>query len=258
MDVLVIEIHKVLQRRYSLGLLILTTLLFPLIVKVVSYLAVIKDGVPEGLFSNNIAFSIIAYTQTYFFLPVWIIMLIGTELSNGHVNRVIFYKSRRFYFLSKIIYCGLVTIYFSLLGILAMVISIKTAPFLSLHVGSSFYIWFFLQLMLSTFFFSVLLLCLVFFIGSPLKTFVIYFMWTFLEGILYSFFDARFSIQLKLLPIHSVRSTFTQNGELQLANYYNPLVENFSVLFVPIAFICAITIYSYLRFSKSNLPALSD
>jgi hypothetical protein len=258
MSVINFEINKILSRRYSLVLLLVTIILFPAIVKVISYLNVVKDNVPEGLFTNNVAFGIITYTQTYFFLPVWIIVLVGHELTNGHVNRVIFTKSRNFYFVSKLSFCGIVTILFSFLGTVALVISVKTSPFTSLPVNPFYYLQFLVQLSASTLLFCILLMGLVFIIRSPIKTFVVYFIWTFTEGILFSIFEGIYNIELKWLPLHLVRTLYLKNGEAQLNNYYNPFVDNFELLIAPFGFILLITIITYKLFLKTNLPALSD
>jgi hypothetical protein len=101
-------------------------------------------------------------------------------------------------------------------------------------------------------------MCLVFLIGSPLKTFVIYFGWSFIEGTMFLFVDAKYNIQLKWLPLHLVRTLYASNGEAQVANYHNPIVDNFLLILMPIGFILSITLLTYYHFSKSNLPHLSD
>jgi lysylphosphatidylglycerol synthetase-like protein (DUF2156 family) len=252
------ELRKLVLRRFSVGLLIGTIVLFPLIVKVISYLSVIKDNVPEGLFANNVIFGIHAYSQTYIFLPVWIISLVGLELSNGHVNRVVFLKSRKFYFLSKLYFSLIVTLLFTFLGLIALIISIETSPFIDFKVDPILYIQFLIQYFFSTLLFCLILLSLVFIFRSPIKTFIIYFIWTFVEGILYSFFDGIYKIELKWLPLHLVRTLYSINGEVQLQNYYNPFITHLNSLILPFAFIGFILAIVYSLFIKGNLQALSD
>ena len=219
---------------------------------------VVKDGVPEGLFINNVAFGIIALSQTYFFLPVWIIVMIGGELSSGHVNRVAFAKSRRFYFLSKIFFCGLVTLFFSILGLLSLVIAVKTSPFEQLDLSWIFTLEFLVQLMFATFAYSILLLCLVLLFRSPIITFVAYFAMNFLEAIAFQAFKGIYNTELSWLPLHLIRTLYCLDGEVVLISYYNPFTEDASSLIVPFGFVLVLILISWLRFSKSDLKPLSD
>jgi hypothetical protein len=258
MELIEFEARKILHRRYSLILLIGTTILFPAILKILSYLNTTEDNTPEGLFAGNLAFSIITYTQTYFFLPLWIIVFVGNELSHGHVNRVAFCKSRHFYFAAKLIYCGMISFFFSLVGLITLLISIKTSPYTHLQLSSMFYADFFAQLFFSSLSFALLLLCLVFFIRSPLKTFIVYFIWSVVEGIIYTVFDKLLDIKMNWLPLHLVRTFYSINGKLDLDNYYHPLMEDLFQVIPAVGFIFILTFFTYRTFIKSNLPMLSD
>ena len=258
MEIIKFEIQKILYRRYSLMLLIGTTILLPAIVKIISHLNAVEDKTPEGLFADNLAFSIITYTQTYFFLPLWIIVFVGNELSYGHANRVAFCKSRHFYFGAKLIYCGIIALFFSIVGLITLVLSIKTSPYTHLQLPASLYTGFFFQLLSSSLMFALLLLCLVMIIRSPLKTFIVYFVWTVVEGIIFTAFDRLLHIKMSWLPLHLVRTLYSMNGELELNNYYRPGIEDTIQVILAIGFILIITYFTNRAFMKSNLPVLSD
>ncbi len=258
MEVIGFEAQKIIQRRYSLVLLVGTAILFPAILKILSHLSAVEDQLPEGIFVDNVAFSIINYTQTYFFIPLWIIVFVGNELAHGHVNRVVFCRSRRFYFLAKIAYCGIITLFFSCIGLITLLIAIKTSPYASLLIPSFFYQDFFAQLFLSSLSFSLLILCLVFVLRSALKTFIVYFIWSVVEDIAFTVFDKLFHIQLSWLPLHLVRSFYSINGKVDLDSYYHPLREDMLQVVPAIGFILVVTVLSYKAFLKCDLPVLSD
>lgn len=257
MNAVSFELTKFLSRK-STRLLLITSILFPAMVILVSHLNIIKDHVPEGSFVDNVAFGTIAYSQSFFFLPVWIIVFIGQELAGGHASRVVFTKSRNFYFASKLGYCGMVTVVFSVLGMAALIISIQASPFTYLSVGLSYYLSFLTQLVFSTLLFCALLMSLVFILRSPIITFVVYFAWTFIEGLLFSAISSIYEIELKWLPVHLIRMTYLRNGEVQLNNYYNPFAGNIISLIAPLGFAGVIVLISWRYFQKVSLQTLSD
>jgi hypothetical protein len=251
------EISKITTRRFSVILMLATVILFPAMVKVISHLEA-GDGLPEGLFADKVVYSTILFSQTYFFLPVWIIVFVGQELSNGHVNRVVFIKGKKFYFLSKLYFCVLVTAFFSILGLIAIMISLITAPYPGFTVAPSFYFKFILQMVSATFAFSCLLLCVVFVLRSPVVSFVIYFAWTFVETMAFLLFKGVYKIELYGLPFHMAKGFFVRRGEVKLENYYYPFVEDPMALIAPTVFIPVIVYATWRYFSKSDLKPLSD
>ena len=253
-----LEVTKIFHRRFSIALLIATVVLLPSLVKIGAYMSIVKDKVPEYLFADTVAFGTIMFTQIYFLQPVWIIVLIGQELSNGYVNRVAFARSRKFYFLSKLIYCCIIAAFLSIVSFMAFFVSIETAPFKNFGGEWLLYLKFIPQIVLTTLVFSIFLMCLVFVIGSPLKTFVVYFVWSFVEGILFLLVEAKFDLELKWLPLHLVRTLYVKNGELQLANYYNPFFDNLPSIVLPVGFVCAATYLVYKYFLRKDLPVLSE
>jgi hypothetical protein len=258
MTALGFEWRKITHKRFSLILLLCTVVLFPILIKTIAYWSATKDNVPEGLYAQHVAFAVIAYTQTYLFLPVWIIVFPGLEFLNRHVNRVVFIRSRKYYLHAKLLYCLVITLLFSALGFITLLITLNTSPYPTLNVDAMFYCRFFIQSVLSIFSFSILLLFLVFVFRNPIIAFVVYFAWTFIEGILFTVLQGVYNVEAKWLPLHLVRTMVTRNGELTSNEYYMPLDQGLMVTIYPIAFVVFLISVTYYSFLKSDLPVLSD
>lgn len=258
MNLIYFEIRKIVNKRISLILLIATAILFPVMVGMLSYLTAADAQVPEGLFANYVAFTIISFFQTLPFLPIWMIIFLGQELSNGHVNRVVFAKSRKHYFLLKIAYSCVVTFFFSFIGLLTLVIALNTSLFSQLIVSPTFYVGFFVQLFFATFGYSILLLGLTFIFRSPTISFVIYFGWTIVESIAFVFMKGSYGIEMKWMPFQLIRTFFSRNGVTKAEYYFNPFIENITATIAPISFMLLIILGAYYYFSKVDLKPLSD
>lgn len=258
MRLIKIEVDKILNRKFSRWLLIATTILFPIALVSISKIRIREDEITQTEFVSNLSFAIISYIQSYIFLPIWIIIFTGQELSNGYVNRFVFASSRKDYFLAKITYCTIVSLYFSVLGIISFILSIYTSSFTSLDIGILQYVKLLLQFAFSFFSYAVLLTGLVFIIRSPAIGFIIYLAWNFTEGILYRVAEGIWSIELSWLPLHLIRTLFTYNGETASGNYYNPLDGNLTVVALPLAFMTITMLLSYHFFKQTNLNALTD
>lgn len=257
MNLVQFEVNKIVKKRLSLIVLLITILLFPVLVKGMSVLMV--DEIPEGLFVKNVAYQILSISQSYFFLPIWIIIFAGLEFSNGHVNKVAFIRSRKFYLHSKLVYSGLITILFSTIGLVALIISIKTSPFQQLYIVPGFYFNFFLQIIFTTFCYSILLLSLVFIFRSPIIAFVVYLGWSFVESILYHFIGKIFQIDFFWLPLYLIKSLYSKTGNpLNADDYYNPFIENLEALLMPFGFTMLLILTAYTLFPKSDIKPLSD
>jgi len=257
MNHLEFELRKLFYRRFSMGLLLATALLFPTIVGAISYLNVVKDLVAADQFPKNVAYGILAYSQSYFFIPAWIIVFPSLEMSEGHMNRVIFMKSRRFYFISKVWYCILVTCFYALLGFVTLLV-VPSFSSLEFDVDGFFYLKFLAQMVISTFVLSIILLCLVFLVKSMLASFLIFLVWSFVESIAFTLVKHWFSIELKFLPLHLVRSFYLPNGEGSSGDFYFPMMSEWIKLFVAILFLSLVLVLVYRQFSRSDLAALSD
>ena len=258
MSIFHLEITKILKRKTSLFLLLGTILLFPSIIATISYVGAVRDDVPEGLFPNQVASLILTFSQSYFFLPVWIIVFVGQEFSTGHVNRIVFTCSRDYYYQAKLLYCALITILFSLMSGITYLISITTGPFESLSLDAAVFLGFVLQTALSTFAFTTVLLFFVFLVRSPLVAFVTYFVWGLVESVLYTLFKGLYDIELFWLPLHLVRTFYVKNGEAKIDAYYNPLVESPLTLIAPIVFVVIMVFLGKRVFLHRDLKPLSD
>lgn len=251
------EVDKILHRKFSRWLLIVTTIVFPVALMIVSDMSIQDEALTEAAFIANLSFAIISYIQSYIFLPVWIIIFIGQELSNGYINRFVFARSKRDYFLSKLLYCASIALYFSVLGIISFIASAYTASVLS-DITIFQYLKLFCQLVLCTFSYAVLLMSLVFIVRSPAIAFIIYLAWNFTEGILFRVAAGIWNIELKWLPLHLVKTLYTINGEATSGNYHNPFDGNPTATAFPITFIMVATMLTYQSFLQTDLKPLSD
>jgi hypothetical protein len=257
MRLIKIEVDKILHRKFSRWLLIVTTIVLPLALIIISDMSTQDEALTEAEFIANLSFAIISYIQSYIFLPIWIILFIGQELSNGYINRFVFARSRKDYFLSKLLYCVSIASYFSVLGIISFIASAYTASVLS-DITIFQCMKLFCQLALSTLSYAMLLMSLVFIVRSPAIGFIIYLAWNFSEGILFRVAAGIWSIELKWLPLHLVRTLYTINGEATSGNYHNPFDGNPTAITLPITFIMIATMLTYQSFLQTDLKPLSD
>ena len=257
MNYLSFELFKILNKKWTVLLLVATTILLPFIIRTVSNLAYSSNEVTEGQFLEMAALGFISFSTSYIGIPVWIIFIIGIEFSNGHASKVIFYKSRKHFFLSKISYSLLVSCFFTLLGLLSMFIVHLSATF-SPITSVAFYLGFLVQCFITFFSISLVLMSLIFFIRNPVIGFVVYLIITTLEGMTYVLFSKLYSTKLFLLPFHLAQLGYLKNGEMGAANYYNPFLEfYYRILFLPI-FLSLLLFLTYILFNKKDLKALSD
>ena len=251
------EVDKILNRKFSFWLLASTTILFPLALIIISDISIQEDGITETEFFANLSFAIISYIQSYIFLPIWIIIFIGQELSNGYSNRFVFARSKKDYFLAKLLYCASIALYFSVLGIISFVASAYASSLLS-DLSILQCLKLFCQLTISVFSYAMLLMSLVFIVRSPAMSFIIYLAWNFTEGILFRVAEGIGGIELKWLPLHLVRTLYTINGEATSKNYYNPFDENLPTIVIPMIFIIIVMQLTYESFLRTDLKPLSD
>lgn len=258
MNLIQFESGKIFRKRVSQILLIVSVIIFPVFVVIISQLHAVEDNVPEGLYANHVACTVIMYSQTYFFVPIWIIIFTGQEFSNGHVNRIVFETSKRFYFKSKIVYCGLITSYFTIVGFIALVMSMVYAPYLDFHVNTGFYVQFLVQMIVATLGFSILLLTLVFIFQSPFVAFVTYLGWHFVESMIFTAINGIYKIELIWLPLHLIKTFYTRNGEPSLDGYFFPFTETPAALIPPSLLVVFLIFISYNYFVRNSLKPLSD
>lgn len=252
-----IELFKIIRRKFSLWLLMATTIVFPILIYVVSYLHVVEDEVSVETLTNEIAGGVVEFSQIFIFLPAWIIVFVGMEITGGYVNRVVFYSSKVYYLNLKISYCLLVSIYFGLLGTLSFIMTMKMLPTQAV-VAPLFYLMFGIQLLFSSFFYSIFLVGLTFICKSPIVTSVVYIGWSTIETAIYTLFNKLYGVKLFWLPLHLLKSLHNRDNAASVRDYYNPFMENVGGLLLPTLFALVVLGFLYYFFPKSNLKPLSD
>lgn len=258
MDAFRFEILKLFGRKYVVILLAITTVSFPLLIAVLGRISVTANEISEGLYIETMAFYILKISQTYFFLPVYILILCGHEFLIGHVNRVVFLRSRSFYFTAKIIFCLIISVFFTFLGIIALFLSIEFSGFTSLYADILFYIEFTFTILVTSFLFSILLLSIVFVFRSPIVSYVFFVGWDFCEGIVFLMFNRLHNIKLIGLPLHSIRLLYDKDLSHNVESYRRIFSEFEFTIVTPFLLVGSIIIILYLHFKNSDLKSLSD
>jgi hypothetical protein len=222
-------------------------------------MSALEGEISEGLFAETVAYSIISMTTVYVFLPLWIFVFIGTELTNGHTNRAVFLSSRKSYFISKLIYSALVAVLFTVIGVVTFIISVNTSPYLTLSATPAQVIFFGTQLLLFTLTYAGFLLSIIFFIRKPMMTFVVYFVWSLIESIVFMPISKLYHIKLAWLPLHIIQALYSVDGENRRSeNYHNPVIDNPLMILSPVLFVFALLMITYRIFLKRDLMPLSD
>jgi hypothetical protein len=253
------EISKLVRSKWSVMLTIGTAILYPLTVIIVCFLGSTEDNIAEGLFVQCVAFGVISYSQLFLFIPAWILMLVGNEFTNGFVQRYVFLKSRSAYIVSKIIFCTIVTVFFSLLGTIAFVFAVEFSAYPDLHVTVLDCIQLFVQMTVANLAFCLVLLSLIFVVRSTVYGFVAYFAWNFFEGIVATLLRKFTILDVEILPLHLIRSLFSTSGEPKSEDYFNPFfTSDISIVFLSILVVAAITSITFFTFREAQLKALSD
>lgn len=256
-DALFFEWEKIKRRRLVSGLLIGLSFLIPIGVRIILQLDFKSGSSAEGLMMGYSAYSAITFPTGYFFIPVWILILIGMEFSNGHVARITFLKSKKFYFLAKVSYCVMVSIYFTILAVVTFAFVEFTASF-QIDSSLQFYIGFAAQAFYTFLSISLLLLAFIFLVKSPVIGFVGYILIHMFEGLLYTALKGFFSLDLYLLPIQSTNIFYVRSGVQKADNFYNPFIE-FSPLFLFQPLIISTLVWlAYTVFMKKDIEQLSD
>lgn len=251
------EFYKVRQRKWLLIYLCANSILLPILTKILTNLNFTTGQTAEGQYLDHAAFGIISFSSFYLFLPVWILIVSGIEFTNGHYSLVIFHKSRWFYFCSKVVYCLMISVYFSLLGLISLLLIQKTAPF-SITISVQVFIEFFIQSFITFFSLSLFQLSIIFFTRNPITGFIVYFFISFGERMIYTLLMKIYSIDLFYLPLHLLNSFYVRSGEVKSENYYNPFSDfdpRIALLPVLLLFTLGLT---YLWLIKKDIKSLSD
>jgi hypothetical protein len=245
-----------LKRRVVLVIVVLTLIVFPILLKTFSHLDYLEGKTPEGSFVEQNQLYIIQYATLYLFIPVWIIIIIGSEFKNGFAQRILFYKSRSFYFKSKIAWCVIVTSVYSLLCVLTLWLCLSTVKYQFAYTNFTFYSLFGIQCFITFLLHTLVLMCLVLIIRDIVISLVIYYLWQLVESIVVMLFDRLYHIKLYLLPfqLHTVFYLKMDGRKQTLTSIFQYSQENiFSFLMVML--LVALT---FFHFNRINLKPLSD
>lgn len=254
---LLLEFYKIRNIKWVLLLLGVTTILLPIVTRILANLNFTSGQTAEGQYLDHAAFGIISFSTLYLFLPVWILIVVGMEFTNGHTTLVIFHQSRWFYFCSKIVYCLMISGYFSLLALVSVFIIQATAP-VDIPVYGTFFLEFFIQAFVTFFSHSVFLLAIIFFTRSPILGFVVYFFITFCEQMVYKIMIKIYGIDLFYLPRHLLNSFYVKSGEQETENYYNPFTD-FDPTVILLPFMVFFLLYvTWQGFIRRDSKPLSD
>lgn len=258
MSIIQFEIKKIIERKSLLIFLVVTVLLFPVLMAVGTHVSVHSNQISEGLFMEKVPYYIIRFSQSYFFIPVYILIFASQEFSGGHVSRVVFLKSRKFYFASKIAYCCLISFLFSFLGLAALLLSKQFSGFTGLLVSPAFYVEYVVSVFISSFAFSILLLVLVFVLRTPWICFIFFIGWQTVEEIVFRIFYRLYNLKLVWLPFKSIQLLFNKTIEDTDGSYRRLFIEFDYILIIPFAYIILLILALYKYFLVSDLKSLSD
>ena len=211
MNYLRFEWLKLKSRRWAWLLAATTALALASVIKLLSNISYLNEQVTEGQFMEQAAYGFISYSCLYPFLPLWIILFIGTEFVNGHVNLVVFNTSYKTYFYSKLVYCFLISTAFCLLGIVTMVVVQVTAPF-NVLLPKSFYGIFIFQSFFTFLSIALLAMSITFLARNIAISFVVYFILVFAEGMVFMIVKKLNGMELFYLPFHITNILYVKGG----------------------------------------------
>lgn len=256
MDLVRFELFK-LNRRLVFIIAFLTLLVFPLLLKTLSHFDYVERQVPEGAFVEQNQLYIIRFATLYVFVPVWIVVIIGSEFKNGFAQRLMFYRSRFFYFKTKTIWCVFVSFIYSLLSIFTLWLCLSTIGYEFDYINFKFYTLFGIQCFITFLLLSLVLMCLVFIVKDIVISFVIYFGWHMVEGVLVMVISKVFNLKLYLLPLQ-LHTVFyirkDKNNKESLINIFQYSNENIFALLV----VMLLVLVTFWHFNRVNLKPLSD
>ena len=257
------EIFKALHRKWQLTALLFTLVGFPLFMKafaVIMAKASEQANEPPELFIAEVAGVHVKMTMFVLFIPLWTATFVGQEFSSNHVNKAVFLTSKKDYFISKIIYCFIVSLWFAAIESMSVAFSLDGGLFQSPLTKLSFIYWFAPHVFLINLFYALIFLCVTFAYRSPTASLLAAYCFPQLDGFAYHLFAKLFHINLNWLPFKLLNSTYIQNGYKYDANqYYNPLYEGELLIFLgPAALAVGLCFLSYRWFLVRDLKTMSD
>jgi hypothetical protein len=254
MDWLKFELGKIAHRRTMLLLVCFYVVALPVIV---NSLSAFDENGTEGSYFDDIVFGFFRLTLLYLFLPLWIIIFTGLELRNGHAHRVIFLRSRNYYFVSKIIFSAVTAGLFALLGIITLAIGEMNSPYPFLDIQFTVYIKVFTQGFITFFLYSLFLTALVLLIRNVVGTFVVYYAWLMVENIIF-LIGKKNGIVLSYLPIHLLNGLYAKNGVVSNGNYLMMFDQWQGSYLGALLIVLTMLAIAYSFFTRSSLSSISD
>ncbi len=251
------ELFKIWYSRLHLLIAMISFLLLPLFVVIVSRLQQLKGGLEEAQMISAIAYTTIAYAQAMFFIPVWIVSMVGREIQSAHASTVSSITSREHYFSSKITYCLITCVFFSSVGTLGFLAAAAVCGILP-KVTFGFVAGHLVQQFVAHITFCSILLLIVFVVKNPAIAFVVYLVWNFAEGLAFTVVNGLYEIRAWWLPLHLLRTLYVTDGDPQAANFHNPIFSGNFLFVSPIMFAAFVTVLTKEIFLRSDLPVLSD
>jgi hypothetical protein len=253
-----IEISKIFQSKFLRILLFTHSFIYPSTSLLFAYLDH-RDPLRSDLeIFHQLAANLIAYAQSFFFIPLWIILQVSREFDSGYVSRHVITTSRQDYFKRKITFCLIVSIFFTSLGAVALV---SSGLFLDIENEINIFQFTFywtMQQTVSHFVISGALLAMVIWVRSLRLSLAVYIAWGIVEALTFQLFDKLWGIKLFLLPFHALKLVSSKNGEGGVTNYFNPFFDAPSALVVPILYATVILVLTYQSFLIRDLKPLSD
>jgi len=236
--------------------MVITFLLLLVVSIIVSYLSMIEKRIPEDRFFEVTVVGLIDFVTLYFFLPLWIIVFIGAEFANGHVNRYVFFSSKDSYFKSKLIWCITVSAAFSALGLFCLIVCAILFSSVSYFLGD--YFTFFLQSFLTSLSLSIILFSITMVVRGYFACFVIYASWSVVEGILNVVVN-KYWPSINYLPLQ-LTTIFYKRVKLSNRDYEFclPFSQGIDKYLILTLYIFAALALSYRHFSRVSLNPLSD
>src|SRR6218665_1628129 len=121
------EIFKARHRKFQLTALLFTLVGFPLFMKAFTIIiakASDQANAPPELFIAEVAGVHVKMPMFVLFIPLWTATFVAQEFSSNHVNKAVFLTSKKDYFISKIIYCFIVSLWFAAIESMSVAFSL--------------------------------------------------------------------------------------------------------------------------------------
>ncbi|MCX8490615.1 MAG: hypothetical protein ORN54_06065 [Cyclobacteriaceae bacterium] len=249
------ELFKIVRRRKTLYVLMFTAIAHVIVMISIAYLDSHSDRAVEGLFQEKNAHGIFGLTRILVML--WTVIPIGQELSHGYVNRAVLSTSRNRYFMSKLVFCSMLSIFFAALGLVSFWASIRCSAFSAIEIDGAFVVQYAVQLLLANLLYSFAYMGLVFTIRSPMAAGLTAYFWPQVEAISREICKGELHIDLYWLPFQLVESVHMKPSSGNSLYDYVPL-NNPLALVPPLVVMAILTYLSYRWFLKRDLTVISD